>query len=231
MDFRAVVGAVVAPGVDLLEEEEPSCLVGDLFGDLNQSAQTFEAIRSLQRVLAPNLDTGPDLATGVGLPAFMLCLFVAVESRTLCLLVPPTAIIGGLPFVVAPFALPFGRGTGVGVDSSTTLATEGLTNIPWPSGHSKYRCPCTAPSFLPEASSSSIPIQSPGAKRVLPTNCTVALTPFESSTVCPSWKSESSGIVPQNHGSMYPNVSFINSSALWASYVIDFIVWLILFRA
>ena len=38
MDFRAVVGAAVVPGVDLPEElDEPGCLVGDLFGDLDQS--------------------------------------------------------------------------------------------------------------------------------------------------------------------------------------------------
>ena len=35
MDFRAVVGAVVVPGVDLPEKVvEPGCLVGDLSGDL-----------------------------------------------------------------------------------------------------------------------------------------------------------------------------------------------------
>lgn len=39
IDFRAVVGAVVVPGADLPEDvDEPSCLVGDLFGDLDQSA-------------------------------------------------------------------------------------------------------------------------------------------------------------------------------------------------
>lgn len=39
MDFRAVVGAVVVPGVDLPEEvDEPGCLVGDLSGDLDRSA-------------------------------------------------------------------------------------------------------------------------------------------------------------------------------------------------
>lgn len=38
MDFRAAVGAVVVPAVDLPEMDEPSCLVGDLFGDLDQSA-------------------------------------------------------------------------------------------------------------------------------------------------------------------------------------------------
>ena len=36
IDFRAVVGAVVFPEIDLLEEvDETSCLVGDLFGDLS----------------------------------------------------------------------------------------------------------------------------------------------------------------------------------------------------
>ena len=39
MDFRAVVAAVVVPGIDLPEEvDELSCLVGDLLGDLDQSA-------------------------------------------------------------------------------------------------------------------------------------------------------------------------------------------------
>lgn len=187
MDFRDVVGAVVPPEIDLPEVDEPSCFVGDLFGDFDQSALRHKATGVFQRALAPNLDTGPDLVAGVGLPAFTLCLFVAVESRTLCLLAPPTAaILGGFPFVIAPFALPFDLAIGFGVDSSTILGTEGLMNMPWPGGQSKYRCPCTAPSFFPEASSSSIPIQSPRAKWVLPTNCTVAVTPFESSTVCPT---------------------------------------------
>lgn len=148
----------------------------------------------------------------MGLLAFMLCLFVAVVSSTLCLLVPPTAILGGLPFVTAPFTLPFSRAAGFGVDSSIIVRTVGLVNMPCPDGQSKYRCPCTAPSFFPEASSSSIPIQSPGAKWVLPTYCTVALTPFESSTVCPIWKSESSGIVPDNHGSIYANLDLVSPS-------------------
>ena len=161
----------------------------------------------------------------------MLCLFVVVGSRILCLLAPPTAILGGLPFITAPFALPFGRVAGFGVDSSTILGTEGLMNMPCPGGQSKYRCPCTAPSFFPEASSSSIPIQSPGAKWVLPMNCTVALTPFESSTVCPIWKSESSGIVPENHDSIYTSLRLVTSSTLWSSFVIGFIVWSLLFRA
>ncbi len=38
MDFRAVVGAVLVPGVELSEiVDEPSCLVGDLVGDFGQS--------------------------------------------------------------------------------------------------------------------------------------------------------------------------------------------------
>lgn len=39
MDFRAVVGAVVGSRVI-----EVSCLVGDLFGDLNQSAYRHKTI-------------------------------------------------------------------------------------------------------------------------------------------------------------------------------------------
>lgn len=39
IDFRAVVGAFMVPGVDLLEMlDEASCLVGDLFGDFSKSA-------------------------------------------------------------------------------------------------------------------------------------------------------------------------------------------------
>lgn len=39
IDFRAVVGPVVTPILDLAESVDgPSCLVGDLFGDLDLSA-------------------------------------------------------------------------------------------------------------------------------------------------------------------------------------------------
>ena len=223
---------MVVPGVDLPEEvEEATCLVGDLFGDLDQSAHILKDTEFPQKALAPNLDTGPDLAAGVGLPAFKLCLFVAAGSSTLCLLAPPKAILGGFPFVAVPFAFPFGRAIGFGVASSTILRAEGLMNMPCPGGQSKYLCPCTAPSFFPDASSSSIPIQSPGAKWVLPMNCTVAWTPVESSTVCPAWKSESSGIVPENHGSIYLSFCLINSSTLGPSFVLDFIVWSWFLRA
>ena len=38
IDFRAEVGAVVVPETDLPERaDKPSCFVGDLVGDLNQS--------------------------------------------------------------------------------------------------------------------------------------------------------------------------------------------------
>ena len=90
------------------------------------------------KALAPNLDTDADPA-GVGLPAFTLFLFVAVESSTLCLLEPPTAIFGGIPFTTDPLALPLGRAVGLGVDSSTILRTGGLINMPCPGGQSKYR--------------------------------------------------------------------------------------------
>ena len=38
IDFRDVVGVMVMPEVDLPEVDEPRCLVGDLFGDLDQLA-------------------------------------------------------------------------------------------------------------------------------------------------------------------------------------------------
>lgn len=54
MDFRAVVGAVVVPGVDLPEElDEPSCLVGDLFGDLDQSACTEQSYKNSPKSTCP----------------------------------------------------------------------------------------------------------------------------------------------------------------------------------
>lgn len=51
---------------------------------------------------------------------------------------------------------------GAGGASSTTLTTPvGRINRPNPGSQSKYRSPCTEPSFLPVASSSSTPTQSP----------------------------------------------------------------------
>ncbi len=142
IDFRAVVGAVLVPRVDLPDTvDEPSCLVGDLVGDLlGDLGQSVNAQSDrITRALAPNPDTGPDLAAGVGLSAFMLCLFVAVVSSKVCLLAPPVAILGGLPLAAAPLALPFGRVLGLGVDSSTIVSLECLINMPCPGGHLKYR--------------------------------------------------------------------------------------------
>lgn len=52
---------------------------------------------------------------------------------------------------------------------SINRGTPGFTNIPLFGGQLKYRSPCTEPSFLPSGPSNSIPIHSPGAKRVSPT--------------------------------------------------------------
>jgi hypothetical protein len=54
------------------------------------------------------------------------------------------------------------RAAGGGAGSSITLTTPvGLMKSPCPAGQSKYLSPCTEPSFLPVASSSSTPIHSP----------------------------------------------------------------------
>lgn len=54
MDFRAVVGAFVIPGVDLPEEvDEPSCLVGDFSGDLGRSAKKKKDLRNLSKTTYP----------------------------------------------------------------------------------------------------------------------------------------------------------------------------------
>ena len=56
IDFRDVAGAVLVPRVDLLERvDEPDSLVGDLFGDLNWSAQVHKAIEISEKHLPPTL--------------------------------------------------------------------------------------------------------------------------------------------------------------------------------
>lgn len=65
---------------------------------------------------------------------------------------------------------------GAGLSSISETAV-GLMNIPQPGAHVKYLSPWTEPSFFPVASSSSTPIQSPGAKLAAPTKRITALRP------------------------------------------------------
>ena len=72
-----------------------------------------------------------DLATGVGLPAFMLCLLFAAGSSILCLLDPPAVMLGGLPFAAVPLVLPFMRLAGFGVGwSRIAVIAAGRRNMP-----------------------------------------------------------------------------------------------------
>ena len=161
-----------APAIDDLES-----FVGDFVGDLKlrEGAAVF--------------------AAGVGLPSLILLLF-AVGSSTLGLLDPPTPItaLDGRGFFAAPFPAAGALGAAFGFGASTTESATGRKNMPWLGAQSKYRCPCTAPSFLPSASESSTPTQSPEAKCVDPTYWTVPRRPFCNFTVWPISKSLMSAI-------------------------------------
>ena len=88
----------------------------------------------------------------------------------------------------AGFFLMGGR-KGVG-GPANTFRDAGRTNIPEPIGQSKYRSPPTLPSFLPDASSSSTPTQTPGAKAVWPAKRMMASRPSLSWTLRPSASSD-----------------------------------------
>lgn len=78
--------------------------------------------------LTPRLWTA--LPPGVGLPALMLCRFSAPESMMLCRFSPPADMLGGLAFAGRPVALPLWDPFCFGGGCSSTIATEGLTNMP-----------------------------------------------------------------------------------------------------
>lgn len=83
-----------------------------------------------------------------------------------------------VPALGAAFAVRVGR-------SITEATTVGRTNMPNPGSQSKYRSPCTEPSFFPESSFNSTPIHSPSAKLVAPMYRTVACRPSVSVTTQP----------------------------------------------
>jgi hypothetical protein len=111
--------------------------------------------RPLESALQEINDSGPtlmvlegrDLVTGLGLAAFMLILFPAPGSGTpLCLLTrfgPPT-LLGLAGFLFGPLVVFTGGG-----GWAMMVAAAGRRNIPRFISQSKYRSPCTLPSFFP----------------------------------------------------------------------------------
>lgn len=93
----------------------------------------------------------------------------------LCLADPPKALVllpatdvplnGRLLSSTSPFTFSeaFLGGSGTGSSRTLTMAA-GLQNMPCAASQWKYRSPWTEPSFLPDASPSSTPIQAPGEK-------------------------------------------------------------------
>ncbi len=121
---------------------------------------------SLGRTLRDRRDPGVErCAPG----PIILCLFRAVSAD----------IIDGLGLVAAPFVdlsalFPFASVEGC---SRVLVSVSGRTNMPRRGGQSKYLWPWTVPSFLPLSSSSSMPIQWPVEKCVVPTNRTIPCLP------------------------------------------------------
>jgi len=88
-----------------------------------------------------------DLDAGVGLAEFMLIRLLIAGSGTLLILLPVPelrTLLGLGPFFAAPL-IPCGA---VGLRSVRDIAV-GRRNIPCPALQSKYRSPCTLPSFFP----------------------------------------------------------------------------------
>lgn len=160
--------------------------------------------------------TAAGLVVGVGLPALMLLLF-AMGSTILCLLVegsgmlcrfvvvstgpclfmasPMLKVLAGRDLMLPPLTDVEVLLTAFEVGSARIVAAVGRINMPRPGSHSKYLCPLTAPSFLPEKSSNSTPSQSPSAKCVSPTKrMTASFRSFPSSIVCPTSNSDKSPI-------------------------------------
>lgn len=135
----------------------------------------------------------PGLGAGEGL-GVVLCFIEAFGPGTLCFFGTrplPAVPLGGLLLWEALCRPPLGpvlRSSCLGCSSTLTTAA-GLTNIPKPCSQSKYRSPWTDPSFLPVGSPSSTPIQSPGAKLVLPMKRMIAFRPSDKQTTWPGERS------------------------------------------
>ena len=133
------------------------------------------------------LTLGVERDAGVGLAEFILCRLAAFESL-MSLRRPFVRVLALDDFIAVVFVAVAGFGATelltFGVGCSRIFYTPvGLMNMPWPGSQSKYLCPWTEPSFLPDWSSNSRPTQSPGANSVDPAKRTVAVRPS------PSWTS------------------------------------------
>lgn len=147
----------------------PSCLVGDLMGDLKPLASR---------------------GAGVGLPSIALDRLpgpVCVVS--VCRRAPVTAawILLGRPppLFSAPLAAGLADGFVLG-SSMTQLTPLGRQKMPYGAVQSKYRLPWTDPSFFPDGSSSTTPTHCPSANAVVPTKRTVPNRPSFNSTFWPT---------------------------------------------
>ena len=131
------------------------------------------------------------LPAGVGLPVIALAL---PAPARLCLFTPllPCWTPAGLLSPTTPLSTAL----------TIRCTPAGLKNMPYPCSHSKYLCPLTEPSFLPVASSSSTPTQSPVWKVVVPTKRTVAIRPSFSSILWPTTR-EDAFIVGFAHGLVF----------------------------
>ncbi len=142
---------------------------------------------------------------GTSIDAALLSLVPAVRTcssreplpdpcvETLCLLCGGATMLGlfgpmldGLldGLAIGPLLAFGGRGGSARLDGSTATVA-GRTNMPCAGAHSKYRSPCTIPSFFPVGASSSTPTHDPRAKCVSPTYRTMACRPSWSLTVWP----------------------------------------------
>ena len=128
----------------------------------------------------------PSPGPGVGLPEIALAL-LSGPLPAACFfspLSPACTPLGLLPFATTPLAGPaFGC-------SMTCRMPLGRRNMPWSCSHSKYRFPLTEPSFLPLASASSTPTQSPVWKWVGPKKRIVAMRSSFNSIVWPTESEE-----------------------------------------
>lgn len=108
--------------------------------------------------------TPTDPLEGVGLTARLSLLCAPVIDAP-----PPVAkLLGLLLAVLVPLLVGLVVVLLFRFASTTRRTPLDRKNMPWLGSQLKYRSPFTEPSFLPEPSCSSTPIQLPGAKAVSP---------------------------------------------------------------
>lgn len=129
--FLVLVLGVPVRGVEALEVAADSCFVGDLVGDY--TVVSIYSTKNMTKLTRRMLD-GLDLVAGLGLAAFMLCLFPDAASDTVLTLLPaaaPPTLLGlvGFFMTAAPFCF--------GGAACSITAPAGRTNIPRPASQSK----------------------------------------------------------------------------------------------